>query len=746
MNLIKLNDWPINKFVEVIIFTQILFTLSFFISSFNIAFGVLQGATGFILLTFIPGFIILRIFKLHMLDTIKTVLFALGLSLSFITILGILLSLISPFLRILPFSPNTLVFILNISLLILLLISYFKDNDFTYSTQRIDLNDILNPYVLFSFILVFLSITSIYYINDFGNNILLIFFILVFSLSIIVYSYYNIPKKAYPLIIFSMSLAILFQVTLFSNYVVGTDIFGEVSIATLTANNGFWNYSVINTLNSALSVSLLPAMYTSICSFDITSFFKILSPILFSFVPVGLYYIYSTNFVGLNRKENFLATLAVIVGFYFFGIMTGIVRQELAEIFFILLLIMILDGIEDKREMFFFVIFSIMLILFHYTLAIIFLFFLIGFLIFNSIVPHLFRVKINLKKKYIISYFIFFLISMVLYFYLTSSGAVLRIYGVSAIIAFYSLFSIFSPDTNFILGVSNSTPINFLHMIYSYFNYFMVFCAFLGLLIRLIISFKKPDENIDYQSDRYLKYQLLTITVSILLFLYLIIPMISYQVGFERIFLIIFMLLSPFFILGFKNLLSIPYKVSKMFKYELKIFDKFSIVLIAIFLSSFFIFSSGLIYELTGDSLPNSVSLSLKENNYPEELDKKQGLLLLKVRVVDQSEFYGAKWLSTFRTQNKTIYTSFGAPELQLNGIISPLSNVSSVNGLDTLNESSFAGYLYLNSIYTIFGMELVKRHRWDNGIIESVSENETNQLMKLNKIYSNKKVDIFYK
>jgi uncharacterized membrane protein len=169
-------------------------------------------------------------------------------------------------------------------------------------------------------------------------------------------------------------------------------------------------------------------------------------------------------------------------------------------------------------------------------------------------------------------------------------------------------------------------------------------------------------------------------------------------------------------------------------------------VFIAIFLSSFFIFSSGLIYELTGDSLPNSVSLSLKENNYPEELDKKQGLLLLKVRVVDQSEFYGAKWLSTFRTQNKTIYTSFGAPELQLNGIISPLSNVSSVNGLDTLNESSFAGYLYLNSIYTIFGMELVKRHRWDNGIIESVSENETNQLMKLNKIYSNKKVDIFYK
>lgn len=52
-------------------------------------------------------------------------------------------------------------------------------------------------------------------------------FILIVSLIPIMVTLKDIPGKFYPLIIFLVSLALLYHVTLFSNFLVGSDIFSE---------------------------------------------------------------------------------------------------------------------------------------------------------------------------------------------------------------------------------------------------------------------------------------------------------------------------------------------------------------------------------------------------------------------------------------------------------------------------------------------------------------------------------------
>ena len=88
---------------------------------------IFKGITGFFILTFIPGFIILRILKLHDLDISKSLLLSIGLSLSYIMILGVALSIIYPKFGILkPLSFNPLFYTLFTSLIILLTIAYIR--------------------------------------------------------------------------------------------------------------------------------------------------------------------------------------------------------------------------------------------------------------------------------------------------------------------------------------------------------------------------------------------------------------------------------------------------------------------------------------------------------------------------------------------------------------------------------------------------------------------------------------------
>ena len=127
-------------------------------------------------------------------------------------------------------------------------------------------------------------------------------------------------------------------------------------------------------------------------------------------MPVGLYYIYNTGFKGgLNKKEKFLAVFFVISLWYFYIMLTGVVRQEIAELFFVLLLIIIFTDVKKSENISYnivFILFSLSLIFSQYSLANLFLFFIIIFLVINKIFGHD-KIEVNqFGLNYVILFFV----------------------------------------------------------------------------------------------------------------------------------------------------------------------------------------------------------------------------------------------------------------------------------------------------------------------------------------------------
>ena len=75
---------------------------------------------------------------------------------------------------------------------------------------------------------------------------------------------------------------------------------------------------------------------------------------------------YNTYFKGgLNKKEKFLAVFFVISLWYYYILITGVIRQELAELYFVLLLIIIFTEAKKSENISYniiFIIFSLSLI------------------------------------------------------------------------------------------------------------------------------------------------------------------------------------------------------------------------------------------------------------------------------------------------------------------------------------------------------------------------------------------------
>ena len=106
--------------------------------------------------------------------------------------------------------------------------------------------------------------------------------------------------------------------------------------------------------------------------------FKIIYPLLFSLVPVGLYKIFK------NQSEPKIAFLAcfLFVSFYTFFIeMLSLAREMIAELFLIILLLLIFDKVINKRTIILSIIFSIGLIISHYSLTYLSIFSFTGVLI-----------------------------------------------------------------------------------------------------------------------------------------------------------------------------------------------------------------------------------------------------------------------------------------------------------------------------------------------------------------------------
>jgi uncharacterized membrane protein len=372
-----MNDWETKKFLKVVLTIQLAFWGTIGLDAVGLQIPIVRQFIGFVYLTFIPGILVLRILKLHKLGSIETLLYTVGLSIATLMFTGLFMNTAYPFFGISgPISVTPLIITISILILILCIISYIMDRDHS-NPSFIDVGEIVSPPVLFLCLIPFLSIFGVYLVNFQHNNTILMFLIILLAIIAVSIGFDKfIPKNLYPLAVFIIAISLLYHRSLISMYIWGWDIHHEFYLSNLVMANFQWDPTIPAPTNAMLSIAMVAPIYSIISNMDITWVFKIIYPLLFSLVPLGLYRVFQKQ---TNDKIAFLSCFFFVSLFIFYGEMLTLARQQIAELFLVLLILVMIDKNMDKiKRSFLYIVFGISLAVSHYGLSYIYMFCLIS--------------------------------------------------------------------------------------------------------------------------------------------------------------------------------------------------------------------------------------------------------------------------------------------------------------------------------------------------------------------------------
>ncbi|MDL1969141.1 MAG: hypothetical protein LWW97_11550, partial [Deltaproteobacteria bacterium] len=210
-DIFKLNDWETRKFVLVILSVLLVYDNLVLLDIFLFKIPILPQLLGFFILTFIPGFIILKILKIHNIDRILNILLVIGLSMFFNILLGLILNETSFIFNFKTISFNSLFVTYNIILATLLLVCFFRYNEFNTTDEKLELS--LSQISLF-LILPSCALLGAYSINFYNTNYINVLLLIAISLMPFCFKFKNLHTT----IIWVSAITILFSTQLISNY------------------------------------------------------------------------------------------------------------------------------------------------------------------------------------------------------------------------------------------------------------------------------------------------------------------------------------------------------------------------------------------------------------------------------------------------------------------------------------------------------------------------------------------------
>ena len=143
-------------------------------------------------------------------------------------------------------------------------------------------------------------------------------------------------SKLIVLTLLSISLSLVLNVTLISNYLVGTDIHTEYYYYSLARYN--WDYTISHSYNSSIALVIIAPLVSKLFNTDGYWIFKILFPIMFSLVPVLLYFTFNEF---MEKKKSFLASFMFIAFPSFMLVGVNLVKLQVG-LFFLALFIFLL--------------------------------------------------------------------------------------------------------------------------------------------------------------------------------------------------------------------------------------------------------------------------------------------------------------------------------------------------------------------------------------------------------------------
>jgi len=663
----------------------------------------------FAYLTFAPGIVIVRLLGLDELETLEKILFYVGFSIAFLMFAGLLVNDVLP-----PFGisePLSLVPLMAISDGFILLGTALTPSRNQNPRKQDFLNRRLIPTMLLLMVLPILSIVGTQYVNFFGNNLVLLFMLVVISLLFVIgiLSQKLLPQRLYFLAVLMIGISLLFHYSLISTYITGNDIHQEYYILGITEKAAHWSSSIpyfwdetYGRLNSMLSITILPTFYSNLSNMDSTAIFKIIFPIIFAFVPLGLYQIWQ-RFLG--KKYAFISAFMFMAQFTFYGEMPQLARQMVGELFFVLLILVILnEKIKPLAKASAFMIFGFALITSHYALAEIFLFFVCGTLI-------AFFVTKRRSNNITVTVVAFFCIAMFLWYVYTSNSSVFTSFVTFGNNLYNQLNEFLNPSSRGEtvlrgLGLEASPSIlNTISRIFAYITEALIVVGFVGFVARL----RTKRTKVHVQKE----YMVLTLLAVSLLVALILVPGLANTLNIERFYHILLFFLAPLCVIGADTVVSAITKA----KVELKV----SILLLVV-LVPYFLFQTGFVYEVAKTesySVPLSsyrMGVSSYVYGVPYWADVESAKFLAGVIGSSTPRIY------TDRISLLIVLTSYG---MIYRGNMEPLSNVTQI---------APTGFVYLSRVNVI-----------DNLVLGADAWNTTSvlELNRTNTIYSNGESEI---
>ena len=671
---------------------------------------ILRQIICFIYLTFVPGILILRVLKLRGLSITETILYSIGLSLSLLMFIGFLINFLYPFLGISrPISEFSLLITISFVVFSLCFLSFLREKNLSFT---IDTKIVASPPTLFLLLFPFLAIFGTFY----SNNVLLIQLAIISIIPIFV-ALDKFPKNAHTLALWVISLSLLFQNSLPSMYPRYTDNTFEYSVAKQVLENGFWDPSAHGNLNAMLSIVMLLPIFVEICRLNLTWVFKLIVPLFYSFIPVGLYYVFKKQ---TNEKIAFLSCF-FFISFYEFYTWAGLtVKTVTAGLFLTLLLLLITDEKIDKlNKSVLSLIFAFSLAVSHYGTSYIFMFCIVAVL---SMMPLLRKISKDYEDRVrtITPKFVTLYILFAVTWYLYSSGGspfntMVRLgnHIINSILKAY-----FIPEESHVSIVLFEQFSKSLQIVK---NLSIVSVFF--IIIGILSLFRKRDFEFN---NEYKALSIAFVFVGASVF----IGHMSGAATPDRVFHLIAFCLAPFCIIGgikfFRGLM----KMSKFSGSKIK--DKKAIVAVSLFLSIYLLSNTGFLSEVVLKDFPGApIYISAERIEKSGTVQEKEYLHRTYIMTCDVS---GGKWLSINRDATMKIYSDERSARILTHRVYG-VEIYGDVETLRLENLRAEYSYIYLTKLNSKDGIFIVSNYPR----LKFFNLSEVSSLLsEKNKIYDN--------
>lgn len=515
----------------------------------------LREIMAFLCFTVVPGTLILHILRLNKIEFLKKIVLGIGLSIAFLILVGLFLNSLYPIL-LKPLSLLPVLVSFNVILMIMAFAAYrrnkldFKAGDFL--NFKLNLNGKLSSMLIFPALFPFMAVLGTYLMNITQNNVILLAMLFLIPIYVIAITLLKnkISNATYPFALLTISMGLLLMHGLTSWHIIGRDVHMEYYCFNLALNGFYWNIlEYYNPYNACLSITILPVIYNVLSNVNGEYIFKLFFGLIGSTVPLVIYLV-AEKYVG--KQGAFFASLLFVFQTYFIYIL-GMVRQEIAFLFFFLAILVFFDHkIDERYRKVLFVILIVSVMLSHYatsyiTLVLIFPMLILPFV--KSIIKYMKRTKssenieINFKNFGVMVVILAF---VALWYFTVAkvqfeassfvTGNTISAAGIGSSVKDASVTSIFGIG---IKSLPNLAAVAVNDLIFA-----AIAVGFAFLLLKYIRS-KKEGSSIFEEG------YIVGIAISILLLIsFIFLPYLSVAYGAQRLFLQLLIFLAPVFVVG----------------------------------------------------------------------------------------------------------------------------------------------------------------------------------------------------